>query len=847
MINSDFFERKIGFNDIRTRLKGRCFSTLGTEWVDTNFKFLATFAEVRRALDLHTEFVRLFQEDAADFDADFFDVREPLLRVRPERTYMEEQDLFYLKRSLATIERFATLFCKTADEKGEDEAAAPLYPTLASVAADVAVFPDIVKRIDEVLNKYGKVKDTASPELLSIRHQIEINTRGISHALRGIINEARTEGYINRDISPTLRDGRLVIPVAPALKKKIKGIVHDESATGKTVFIEPTAVVEANNKIRELKAAERREIIRILQELTAAVRPALDDILASLRFLALIDFQRALMTYAESMDACVPRLSSDPCLTMREAYHPLLVESLKRKGEEMTPLNVSLPRDKRFIIISGPNAGGKSVCLKTVGLLQYMLQCGMPVPVSEASTFGIFSQIFIDMGDEQSIENDLSTYSSHLQNMKLMLRETNATTLLLIDEMGSGTEPQIGGILAECILDRFVQSRAFGVITTHYQNLKQYASHTPGVVAGAMLYDRQQLQPLFTLALGTPGSSFALEIARKIGLPADLIREAEELVGRDYVVSEKYIQDIIRDKNYWENKRRAVHDQEKNLDRLLERYDQEITDTRTRRQAVLAEAREQAQTLLESANARIENTIREIREAEAERERTKQVRRDLQEFKEEALSEAADLEEQRLQRKMRQIEERRKRREERRAGKAGAAGNAATAAAAPQKAEKPVVAGCWVRLKEMPDVRPGRVETVKGRSAKVLFGSIYNQIDIARLEVCDAPAPEKPLAQQAVSYISRQTRDAIDEKKLNFKPDIDLRGMRVDEALYIITNFIDDAVLLGVSRVRILHGTGTGALRELTRNYLRTVPQVKHVRDEHVQFGGAGITVVDLE
>ncbi len=884
MIYPDFFERKIGFTDIRTLLKGRCMSTLGTDWVDNRLHFLTAYDEVREALDRYADFARFSAEGGDEIECEFFDVREALVHARPERTYMEELDLYNLRRSLATAAAYAKAFTRTADGE-EDTPATPAesadektgeadgnadeadgsasesprrWPALARMAEGVRSFPDIIRRIDEALNKYGKVKDTASPELLTIRHQIETTTRGISHSLRSIISEAQTAGYVDRDISPTLRDGRLVIPVAPALKRKIRGIVHDESATGKTVFIEPTAIVEANNRIRELKAAERREVIRILHELTAMVRPHITEILDSQRFLSHIDYLRALHSFAATFGAVVPALSDEPRIDWAQAVHPLLQQSLARHGGKMTPLDISLPDGASILIISGPNAGGKSVCLKTAGLLQYMLQCGMPVPAGANSRAGVFEDIFIDIGDEQSLEDDLSTYSSHLLNMKQMMRSAGPRSLLLIDEFGGGTEPQIGGALAEAILDRFVRLHASGIITTHYQNLKHFAEKTRSVANGAMLYDRAKMQPLFMLQVGNPGSSFAIEIARKIGLPEEVIARAAEIVGQDYVMSDKYLQDIVRDKMYWETKRRNIRGKEKQLEEELARYEREMTALREERRTIIAEAKEEAKQLLRKSNALIENTVRAIREAQAEKEKTKEARATLTAFREEV--ESNEEEQDRIARKIAQI----RRRQERRgqgdtAKRRFQAGQEAAAAALSQKtaqgspsrgggngaaSECPLAAGDYVRIKGQNVV--GRIDSIGGRSARVLFGMMYTQVETKRLERAEAPAKESGPG-EAATFLGRETRDAMYEKKLHYRPEIDIRGMHVDEALQAVSYFIDDSIQLEQGRVRILHGTGTGALRELVRNYLGTVAGVRSYRDEHVQFGGAGVTVAELD
>lgn len=848
MTYPESFESKIGFNEIRTLLKGRCLSSLGTEWIDNKLCFLTDHAQIVEALEQAREFARLSETEDDVYEENFYDVRQPLMRIRPERTYMEELELFDLKRSLQTIISLVSFLTRRS---GDEEEAVPSYPALSRLAGGVGVFPDIVKRIDAVLNKYGKVKDTASAELLSVRHNMEVTSRGISHSLRDIISKAQADGFIDRDVTPTLRDGRLVIPVAPALKRKIKGIIHDESASGKTVFIEPAAVVEANNRIRELKAAERREIIRILQELSAEVRPHVSDMLASLQFLAHIDYLRALASFSQAFSSVVPEVKDCPCINWSQAVHPLLQQSLQRHGSRMVPLDVSLRSREKILLISGPNAGGKSVCLKTVGLLQYMLQCGMPVPLGEGSVCGVFKGIFMDIGDEQDLENDLSTYSSHLLAMKFMMKNSGPATLLLIDEFGGGTEPQIGGALAEAMLARFVETGTYGIITTHYQNLKHYAASCETVVNGAMLYDRAQMQPLFMLQTGNPGSSFAVEIARKIGIPSDVVDHAISIVGKDYVMSDKYLQDIVRDKMYWEHKRQEVRKREKQLEEAVHRQEEEMRDFQQKRQTVMAKAKEEAEQLLSQSNARIENTIRAIREAQAEKERTREVRQQLSEFRERVAGLDAASSDDEITRKMEKIRRRQERKNKKQeAGQLPPSGLSllpASGVQAPSRQEAAAAAafrpGDTVRLKGQSVV--GRIKKLDANKASVLFGMMNTTVEQERLE--HAEPPKEDLLSQAATFVSKATRDAIYEKKLHFKPDIDLRGMRGDEALTAVAYFIDDAIQLEQSRVRILHGTGTGTLRELVRNYLATVPGVRSFRDEHVQFGGAGITVVELD
>ena len=661
-----------------------------------------------------------------------------------------------------------------------------------------------------------------------------------------ILHAAQSEGLVEKDATPTLRDGRLVVPVAPAMKRRIKGIVHDESSTGKTVFIEPTEVVEANNRIRELEADERREIIVILTEFSKLVRPHVDDIIYAYQLLAEIDFIRARAEFARLTNAIEPEVDKGPVIDWITARHPLLWLALKKQDKPIVPLDIMLTTDRHILIISGPNAGGKSVCLKTVGLLQYMLQCGLSIPVSERSKVGVFDDIMIDIGDEQSIENDLSTYSSHLLNMKNMMRRAGEATLLLIDEFGTGTEPQIGGAMAEAVLNQFVKKHAWGVITTHYQNLKHYADSHDGIANGAMLYDRHEMRPLFQLAIGQPGSSFAIEIARKTGIPDEVIREASAIVGSDYIQSDKYLQDIVRDKRYWENKRQSVHQREKDLEKTIAKYEEEIKELAQKRKEILRQAKEQAQELLKESNRNIENTIREIRECQAEKEETKRLREELNAFKEDVseidTKSADDL----IEKKMRQIMERKERREKRKKEKKENAGKPTTigtklptpSASAEQQT---FAAGDTVRMRGLTTV--GTVETVQGKEATVVFGDVRTKVKTSRLE----HTVKKPESTQPATFaISRETRQTIDSHKLNFHQDLDVRGMRGDEALNAVQHFIDDAILVGMSRVLILHGKGNGILRQLIRQYLQSVPNVTSCKDEHVQFGGAGITVVDF-
>ena len=851
-------------------MKERCLSTLGKEKVD-EIAFSTDADVINEWLAQVREFRRL-QEEKDDFPMQyFFDVRQAIMRIRLENTHLEEDEVWDLRRSLETITNIVKYLNDAGEIIGDPVADMALaeykYPALQRLTEGVMTFPAMIRRIDSILDKFGKIKDSASMTLASIRHELEKTQGSISRTLYTILHAAQKDGLVDKDAAPTMRDGRLVLPVAPSVKRRISGIVHDESATGKTVFIEPAEVVEANNKVRQLEAEERREVIRILTVFTDEVRPYVSDILNAYQLLAQIDLIHAKAEWARLTKAFEPIVNNLPYIDWIHAVHPLLQLSLEKKGEKVVPLDIRLQGDRetgrqgdknigRLLIISGPNAGGKSVCLKTVGLLQYMLQCGLPIPIGDRSMTGIFHHILIDIGDEQSIENDLSTYSSHLMNMKQMMRQANDKTLLLIDEFGSGTEPTIGGAIAEAMLKQFWKKQAFGVITTHYQNLKHFAEDHEGVVNGAMLYDRHEMQALFQLAIGQPGSSFAIEIARKTGIPEEVIKDASDIVGSDYIQSDKYLQDIVRDKRYWEGKRQTIHQHEKSLEHKINRYEDELNEIDRQRKEILRKAKEEAEELLRESNKKIENAIREIKEAQAEKERTRQIREELDSFKEQVADIDTRDNDEAIARKIRQIQERKERREKRKAEKNASAGSAPkdTAAAATKKPtdNQPIATGDTVRIKGLSSV--GEVESTDGKMATVIFGGMKTKMRVERLEHAEKPKPQTTKAEErnnniAGSYatVSRDTRDVIDNRKLNFRQDLDVRGMRGDEAINAVTYFIDDAILVGMPRVRILHGTGTGVLRQLIRQYLATIPNVKSYRDEHVQFGGAGITVVDLD
>ena len=790
------FEHKIGFDSVRSLIDEKCAGSWGVEEAE-KISFSNDFDTIVASLTLINEMMSLITDSNALPVPVVIDLRQQFADTKAEGTFLETKDLIALKKNISTL-RELVQFISDADPNR--------FPSLINFVKDTFTFANIENRIDSIINRFGDVKDNASPNLAQIRRDIIISQNSVSKIMRSVLNKAAEDGLIDKDVTPSLREGRLVIPVSSMNKRRIPGIVHDESATGKTVFIEPTAVVEVNNRIRELENEERREIIRILTEFTNFVRPYYDDILNSCLLVAKIDAIRAKALFSIDIKAIKPYLYSDCRIDWYEARHPLLEKSLTRQGKKIQPLNIRLNKKQRILLISGPNAGGKSVCLKTAGLLQYMLQCGLPIPIHERSNAGIFQSIFIDIGDEQSIENDLSTYSSHLINMKNCIKYSNGKSLLLIDEFGTGTEPQLGGAIAEAVLNRLNTNHVYGIITTHYTNLKHYAAQTEGVVNAAMLYDRNKMQPLFMLSIGTAGSSFAIEIARKIGLPDDVINAASKIVGEEQIDFDKHLQDVARDKRYWEQKRAKIKEEEKKLQSLTEHYDALVQDIKKKEKEIIRNAKEEASQIIKNSNAKIENTIRAIKESAADKNITQSERRELENFKK---SLDKQLEKQ-----------------------------------PSVKQQQDFHKGDRVRIKGQNIA--GTIDAVNGKTAIVFFGQIKSTVDVSKLEHLTA-SQLKEMEKYSTNAVANAKKGFdMRERQLNFSQDIDVRGMRVDEALQAVIYFLDDAQMFNVSRVRILHGTGTGALKSAIRDYLYQSSIVKSFKDEHVQFGGAGITVVDL-
>ena len=826
MIYPENFESKIGFDRIRSQIKALCVTQGAVEKLESA-EFSSDYRTVRERLEQTFEMRTALMMESGFPDGSFVDTEPFLKKAGIEGAFLETGEIAALRKALSMVYALVAFF-RNKDEQ---------YPRLKALCRDVNGFPEIINHIDTILDKFGKIRDSASPELFSIRRTIRDRESQISRRIQQIMGQAQAAGLVDGDASISIREGRAVIPVAAANKKKIKGFVHDESATGKTVYIEPIEVVEINNELKELEYEQRREIVRILTRFTDTIRPDLPAIRESGDFLTTMDFIRAKARFALGNDCTLPIVEEGSSVSLRSARHTLLAQTLRREGKPIVPLDLTLTPEKHILVISGPNAGGKSVCLKTVGLLQYMLQKGFLVSASENSEMGLFEDIFIDIGDEQSIDNDLSTYSSHLLNMKNILRHAGSRSLILIDEFGTGTEPIIGGAIAESVLEKLEEKHCFGVITTHYSNLKYYASNAAGILNGAMTFDVQNIRPLFRLETGKPGSSFAIEIARKIGLPEEIIRSASEKAGSDHVNIERQLREIARDRRYWEQKRDKIHQTEKRVDELAERYRTELEAIRAERNRLLKEARTEARQITDEANRQIENTIREIRESQADKQRTLIVRRKMDEFKQTLAEDSADNAA--IDRKIEQLRAREQRRAERKKKKSESA-----TAASPAVAEKPRVAepGAKVRIKGQDAV--GEVINLDGKRATVGFGQILTTIAIDRLEIISNAEYKKVTRNERPA--AAPTNYDPGQRRLQFSQQIDVRGMRVTEALEATQDFIDEAVMFGFSELRILHGKGTGALKEEIRQYLRATGLVASAKDEHEERGGAGITVVRL-
>jgi len=833
MENSIKIEQKLGFEKIREQLMLRCSTNYAKERVK-NEKVSHNAQTITKRLVLTDEMRLICMFESGFPQNGFIDSIEFLKPLEIEYSSITLENMNKLYTFVENLRGVLQFF------RGTKEGA---YLALKAMAEPIMFFPEVSRRIESIIDRFGEVRDNASAELFNIRRQLREKEGSISRKIQSILRKAQEEGLADEEASVSVRDGRLLIPVSAVNKRKLPGFVYDESATGKTVFIEPMEVVELNNQVKELMFAQQREILRILREFTDFLRPYLPELIEGARFIGEIDFIRAKALVAMQMEAGKPIISQDDTLKIVKGRHPILEAALKKEKKQIVPLTLTLTPDKHILVISGPNAGGKSVCLKTVGMLQYMFQWGLLVPASEVSEFRIFDDIFIDIGDEQSLENDLSTYSSHLTNMKEVLLKANDNSLVLIDEFGTGTEPTAGGAIALAILENIELKGVFGVITTHYTNLKFYAEKVNGAINGAMLFDVANIQPLYKLEVGLPGNSFAFELARKIGLPEHIIRVAEENAGTGYVDMEKQLRKISRNRRALDEKLARIKNTDKTLENITEKYEKELADIQSVKKQILQEAKKEAQAIIEQANRKVEATIKEIKEAQAEKEKTKAARKELEEFNRDLSKENVTESDLKIEAKMNKLLERKKRKEERLAKGAGKGVVKVEPVVQQVIAKKEIKTGDKVRIKGGDLI--GEVMQVGGTWVNVAVGSIISKVQKENIE--HISNNEYNNAVKSMPKQMSAHSEGLAERRLNFKPNIDIRGERLMEALDIVSRFIDDALMVGIGEVKILHGKGNGILKEEIRKYLKTVPGVVSCKDEDVQFGGSGITVVKLD
>ncbi|MFC2087121.1 endonuclease MutS2 [Bacteroidota bacterium] len=818
MIYPKSFEDKVGFSAIREFIKDACQFELGRTEVD-NICFSDDIEYIDEQIQLSLEFRQIIEFEDNYPLGHFINIIPSINKIRIEGSFLAESEIFDLNKTLDNFRGIQHFLNKSEAHK---------YSFLKNMAKTIHYFPFITEQIDKILNRFGELKDNASNELLNIRSKLKEKKGSISKKINLILKKAQTEGLVDEGEAANIRDGRMVIPVPVTHKRKMKGYIHDESASGKTVYIEPAEVVEINNEIKELEHAEKREKIKILIQFSNVIRPYCDELIRLNKFVGKMDFIRAKALFAIQSSSVKPSYHERQYLNWRNARHPILEMTLIKENKKIVPLQIELNHNKRILVISGPNAGGKSVCLQTVGLLQYMFQCGIMIPVSENSEFGIFKNIFIDIGDEQSIENDLSTYSSHLLNMKTFVKNSDANTLFLIDEFGTGTEPLLGGSIAESILDQLNKSESFGIITTHYTNLKHFASSEKGIENAAMLYDTSKLEPLFQLRIGEPGSSFAFEIARKIGLPEYILKSAEEKIGKKHVDYDRNLKNIIRDKRYWETKRKKIRLNEKKLEEIIDNYSKELEDLSINRKKILQKAKDEANSILSDANKKIENTISEIRKLQAEKQQTKKIRKELENFKERiANSEQEDDVIEMKEKIIKQYSLKNKTKEQK------------IKEPAKQKSKAEIMTGDMVKL--IGQVTVGEVIAISGNNFTIAFGNIKTTVKKEKIEKTSDQNYKYSTIRRKASIVD------LNEKKLHFKSHIDVRGMRTEEALIAVNDLIDNAVMVNMNSIKILHGKGNGILKQFIREFLLTVEIVKKFFDEHADQGGSGITVVELD
>ena len=837
-------EHKIGFDRIRQIIADRCSTSYAVDRTASE-RFSAAPAEIRRRLLLTDEMrlIMLFEDSFPS--GGFIDCIDFLKPLERSSSSIDLLSLRKLRTMLDTLRKVTSFFSTVKDE---------VYPNLKRMSSGILCFPEVHRRIDNIIDRYGEVKDTASDELYDIRKSLREKEGAISRRMSAILKRAQEEGIVDADAGVSIRDGKMLIPVAAANKKRIAGFIYDESASGKTAFIEPAEVVELDNQIKELQFSEQREILRILLEFTEFMRPYIPELLDAARYLGEIDFLMAKAQVALDFIAGMPVISENGEMNLRKARHPLLERALKKEKKEIVPLTATLTEQKHILLISGPNAGGKSVCLKTVGLLQYMFQWGMLIPTSETSEMLVFDRIMVDIGDDQSIDNDLSTYSSFLVNMKEMLAKADSRTLVLIDEFGSGTEPAAGGAIAEAILSELDKRGAYGIITTHYTNLKLYASADTGVMNGAMMFDVKNIAPMFKLEMGLPGNSFAFELARKMGLPETIIKDAETRAGEEFVGIERNLRKIARNRKALDEKLERIKHTDKTLENITDRYQKELQQIKQLKKEILDQAKKEAEDIIKGANRQVENTIRTIKESQAEKETTQEARKGLQDFmsilaakKEQEQKEKEDY----IEKKIKQLDARKERQKQRKAQKADERSQQELREmqAEQQRLEAfrnaPLKAGEKVRVKENGMV--GEVAKVSAKAVVVIIGNISSKMPLDKVERITSNEFKSAVKETAKPVSTIKVDSSINERKLNFSTEIDVRGERLNDAIEKITRYVDDAIMLGVSTVRIIHGKGTGVLRDELQKLIRTMPGVASVRDEHIQFGGTGVTIVTFD
>ena len=837
-------EQKIGFDRIRQIISDKCSTVYATERAATE-TFSNKASQIRKRLLLTDEMRLIMMFEDSFPSGGFIDCIDFLKPLESTSSAIDLLSLRKLKTMLETLRKVTAFFEDIKDG---------IYPNLKRMSAPIMSFPEVQRRIEGIIDRYGDIKDTASDILYEIRRSLREKEGAISRRMSAILKRAQEEGIVDSDAGVAVRDGKMLIPVSAANKKRLAGFIYDESATGKTAYIEPAEVVELDNQIKELKFSEQREILRILLEFTEFMRPYIPDLLDAAKYLGEIDFIMAKAQVALEFIAGMPVISDNGEMNLRKARHPLLERALRKEKKEIVPLTASLTPSKHILLISGPNAGGKSVCLKTVGLLQYMFQWGMLIPTSETSEMMVFDRIMVDIGDDQSIDNDLSTYSSFLVNMKDMLAKADNKTLILIDEFGSGTEPAAGGAIAEAILCEFDKRGAYGVITTHYTNLKLYASADTGVMNGAMMFDVKNIAPMFKLEMGLPGNSFAFELARKTGLPEAIIKDAETRAGEEFVGIERNLRKIARNRKALDEKLERIKNTDRTLENITDKYQKELLQIKTLKKEIIDEAKKEAEAIIKGANKQVENTIKTIRESQAAKEETQEARKGLQDFmsilaakKEQEQKEKDDY----IEKKIRQLDARKERQKQRKAQKAD---QRAQQEQMEQQAEQmrmeafrsaPLKAGEKVRVKANGMV--GEVVKVSAKAVVVTIGNISSKMPLDKVERITSNEFKSAVKENARPVSSVKVDSSLSERKLNFSTELDVRGERLNDAVEKVTRYIDDAIMLNVSSVRIIHGKGTGVLRDELQKLIRTMPGVASAKDEHIQFGGRGVTVVPFD